>query len=459
LASDILASYGDQTAEQLEPQAIQVKVAGRIRLRRLMGKASFVHLQDMSGHIQLYVRQSDLPEGAYDTFKNWDIGDIVGAEGTVFKTKTGELSVKVTHILLLTKALRPLPDKYHGLTDQELCYRQRYVDLITNDHSRKTFLIRSAVVQKMREYLYAVGFLEVETPMMHPIPGGAIARPFTTHHNALDIPLYLRVAPELYLKRLVVGGLERVFELNRNFRNEGVSTRHNPEFTMLEFYQAYADYADLMVLTEDMLRHVVQSVLGHTTVQYQGKILDFALSFRKMTVLEAICAYNTDIQMADLHNLAHLRAILQKRGLSVAPQHDLGQLQIHLFEETVESKLIEPTFITQYPTSVSPLARKNNQDDSITDRFEFFIMGREIANGYSELNDPLDQAERFRHQTTQKEGGNVEAMHFDADYITALEYGLPPTAGTGIGIDRFVMLLTDSASIKDVILFPLMKPI
>lgn len=456
LANDLQQHYGDWELSALEEDSTVIRVAGRIMMRRLMGKASFVRLQDMSGAIQLYVRQEDLGD-VYEQFKKWDIGDIVGAVGRLFKTKTGELSIKISEIHLLSKALNPLPDKFHGLADQEMCYRQRYLDLIMNENTRRTFQIRSRVIQKIREYLTRECFTEVETPMMHPIPGGASARPFVTHHHALDIPLYLRIAPELYLKRLVVGGIERVFEINRNFRNEGVSTRHNPEFTMIEFYQAYADYQDLMNLTESLLRYVADEVLGQQVVTYQGQVIDFSKPFAKMTVLESICAYHPHIQMADLTNHSQALALAKKLHIEVNPNIPLGQLQIAIFEETTEHLLFQPTFITEYPIEVSPLARRNNQNPAITDRFEFFIAGREIANGFSELNDPEDQAERFKQQVAQKEAGDQEAMHFDADYITALEYGLPPTAGEGIGIDRLVMLFADAPSIKDVILFPLMK--
>jgi lysyl-tRNA synthetase class 2 len=428
-------------------------------IRRLMGKASFVHIQDMSGRIQLYIRQEALGEALYENFKKWDTGDIVGAHGVLFKTKTGELSLKVDKIELLAKALRPFPDKFHGLVDQEVCYRQRYLDLVMNEKSRKTFLIRSKVIQKIREYLLGENYLEVETPMMHAIPGGAAARPFATHHNALDIPLFLRIAPELYLKRLVVGGFEKVFEINRNFRNEGVSTRHNPEFTMIEFYQAYSDYNDLMNLTESMLKFVAEQVLGKAEFKYQGQILDFGKPFARLSVVEAIATYNPEISVAELQDEQKARALAKKLEINIEPHHGLGRVQIEIFDKTTEHHLFHPTFITEYPTEISPLARKNDHNPLVTDRFEFFVAGREIANGFSELNDPEDQAERFRTQVAEKDAGDAEAMHYDAEYITALEYGLPPTAGEGIGIDRLVMLLTDSPTIKDVILFPLMKPI
>ncbi|MDY6993199.1 MAG: lysine--tRNA ligase, partial [Pseudomonadota bacterium] len=432
-----------------------VQVAGRMMRRRIMGKAAFVHLQDMSGQIQLYVKNDELPQQHYQTFKQWDLGDILAAQGTLFKTKTGELSVKVTMIRLLTKALRPLPEKFHGLADAELRARQRYLDLIVNESTRLTFARRSAIITYIRQFLLARGFIEVETPMMHMIPGGAAARPFVTHHNALDMPLYLRIAPELYLKRLVVGGFEKVFEINRNFRNEGISTQHNPEFTMLEFYQAYADYQALMQLTETLLRQLTQSVLGHTQIVYQGESYDFAQPFTRMTLLEAIVHFNPQFSETELKQQQTLTQIVQQ--FAISPQGGIGKLQLELFEKTVEQRLKQPTFITAYPTEVSPLARVNEQDPSVTDRFELFIAGREIANGFSELNDAAEQAERFRQQAQAKAAGDEEAMHYDADYIQALEYGLPPTAGEGIGIDRLVMLLTDQSSIREVLLFPHMR--
>jgi lysyl-tRNA synthetase class 2 len=423
-----------------------------------MGKASFAHLQDMSGSIQAYVTRDAVGEARYEDFKKWDIGDIIGAEGTLFKTKTGELSIKVDDIRLLAKSLRPLPEKYHGLTDTETKYRQRYLDLIMSEVTRNTFRTRSAIVRYIRRFLDERGFLEVETPMMQVIPGGAAARPFVTHHHALDMSLFLRVAPELYLKRLIVGGFEKVYEINRNFRNEGLSTRHNPEFTMLEFYQAYADYHDLMNLTEEMLRGLAQDVLGAETITYQGDQYDFSKRFRRMTIREAVLHFNPDIREADLDSVEALRAIAGRLQLPVKNTYGTGKLQLEIFEKTVETKLKDPTFITSYPTEVSPLARCNDKDPGITDRFELFVGGREIANGFSELNDAEDQAERFRKQVQEKEAGDEEAMHFDEDYIRALEHGMPPTAGEGIGIDRLVMLFTDSASIRDVLLFPHMRP-
>jgi len=458
MAGELLAEYGDMDNAALEAQPRRVKLAGRLMSRRIMGKASFAHVQDMSGRMQLFVQREGVGEAAYDEFKRFDIGDIVGAEGVLFKTKTGELSVKVDGLRLLAKALRPLPEKYHGLSDQELRYRQRYVDLIMNEATRRTFLIRSRTIDFIRRYLVGRGFLEVETPMMQAIPGGATARPFVTHHHALDMQLFLRIAPELYLKRLIVGGFERVFEINRNFRNEGLSTRHNPEFTMLEFYEAYADYRELMNLTEDMLRSLTQELLGTTEVQYQGERYDFGKPFARMTVKESILHFNRDFPATALDTLESARRVAETLRIPLKPSYGLGKVQIEIFEKTVENKLKDPTFITAYPTEVSPLARRSDEDPFVTDRFEFFVGGREIANGFSELNDAEDQAERFRKQVQEKEAGDEEAMHFDADYIRALEHGMPPTAGEGIGIDRLVMLLTDSPSIRDVILFPHMRP-
>ncbi len=459
LAGELIAAYGDLDGEALESLGKRVRVAGRMMSRRVMGKASFAHLQDMSGCIQLFVQRDNLPGGVYQRFKkDWDVGDIIGASGELFKTRTGELSIRVDELRLLTKSLRPLPEKYHGLTDQEQRYRMRYLDLIMNEDSRKTFRIRAETVRFLRNYLDAKGFMEVETPMMQVIPGGATARPFVTRHNALDMELYLRIAPELYLKRLVVGGFEKVYEINRNFRNEGLSTRHNPEFTMLEFYQAYADYHDLMDLTEDMLRGLAEQVLGTTRIHYQGDEYDFGAPFARMTVKESILHFNPDIEAADLDDRERARAIAERLGIPLKDSYGLGKIQIEIFEKTVEHRLMNPTFITAYPTEVSPLARRNDEDPFVTDRFEFFVGGREIANGFSELNDAEDQAERFRQQVAEKDAGDDEAMHYDADYVRALEYGLPPTAGEGIGIDRLVMLLTDSPSIRDVLLFPHMRP-
>jgi lysyl-tRNA synthetase class 2 len=454
LAINLINQYSDHDKESLAEQQIHVAVAGRIVLRRVMGKASFIHIQDVSGRIQIYVRQNDLSEEAYEQFKHWDLGDIVGVTGELFKTNTGELSVHARQIELLTKSLRPLPDKFHGLSDQEMRYRKRYVDLIANEESRHTFIIRSQLVKALRQFMDDHLFLEVETPMMHPIPGGAVARPFITHHNSLDMQMYLRVAPELYLKRLVVGGFERVYEINRNFRNEGISTRHNPEFTMVEFYQAYADYLDMMDFTEALFHHLCDVVLGTRKVEYQEHVLDFSQPFARLSVLEAIMAFHADLDVKQLETVDGCRAILESKGFPYKITDGLGKLQMILFEETVEHQLIQPTFITGYPTEVSPLARRSDSNPEVTDRFEFFIAGREIANGFSELNDPEDQAERFHRQVAEKDAGDDEAMHFDSDYIEALEYGLPPTAGEGIGIDRLVMLFTNSPSIRDVILFP-----
>ncbi len=458
LASDLIEHHDEKDRDTLESEGIRVKVAGRMMSRRVMGKASFAHLQDMSGKIQLYLKSDNLPEGRYAEFKQWDLGDILGAVGTLFKTKTGELSVLLDNVHLLTKSLRPLPEKFHGLTDKEIRYRQRYLDLITNEDTRRTFKIRSVIIDYIRQYLTNKGFIEVETPMMHVIPGGATARPFKTHHNTLDMPLYLRIAPELYLKRLIVGGIEKVFEINRSFRNEGLSTLHNPEFTMLEFYQAYADYQDLMNLTEEMLRTLVQKITGSTKVTYQGEEYDLDQPFVRMTLKESVLHFNNDLQTADIDSLESLQGVAKKLGIHIEDSYGQGKVLIEIFEKTVETKLMSPTFITAYPTEVSPLARRNDNDPTVTDRFEFFVGGREIANGFSELNDPDDQAERFQMQMKDKDAGDDEAMHYDADYITTLEYGMPPAAGEGIGIDRLVMFLTDSPSIRDVILFPHMRP-
>ena len=457
MAGELHAEYDGHKAEVLEAEPRRVRVAGRMMGKRIMGKASFAHVMDMSGRIQLFVQRDALPEGVYTQFKAWDVGDIVGAEGVLFKTRTGELSIKVDTIRLLTKSLRPLPEKFHGLTDTETRYRQRYLDLIMNEASRDTFRKRSEIVAFIRRYLDERGFLEVETPMMQAIPGGAVARPFVTHHNALDMALFLRIAPELYLKRLVVGGFEKVYEINRNFRNEGLSTQHNPEFTMLEFYQAYADYHDLMDLTEALLRALTGAVNGGTEVVYQGTTFDFGKPFARMTVRDSILHFNPDIDAATLDDEAGARAIATKLEIPLKPGWGLGKVWIEIFEKTVEHRLEQPTFITAYPTEVSPLARRSDGDPFVTDRFEFFVGGREIANGFSELNDAEDQAERFRAQVAEKDAGDLEAMHFDADYVTALEHGMPPTAGEGIGIDRLVMLLTDSPSIRDVLLFPHMR--
>ncbi len=458
LAEELLKEYQEKTKEELEELKIPVAVAGRMMAKRIMGKASFAQLQDMSGRIQLFVQRDSLPEGLYnESFKKWDVGDIIGATGILFKTKTDELSVKVDSLQLLTKSLRPLPDKFHGLSDTEIRYRQRYVDLIMNEDVKRNFYLRSQIIKFIRDYFDTRGYVEAETPMMQIIPGGATARPFETFHNALDQPMFLRIAPELYLKRLVVGGFERVYEINRNFRNEGVSTRHNPEFTMLEFYQAYADYNDLMDITEDLLRQLATSLLGTTDVLSEGNTYDFGSPFARMTVFDSVLHFNPDMTAEALADLDSAREIAKNLGVNLKESYGLGKIQIEIFEKTVEHRLMDPTFITEYPTEVSPLARRNDNNRFVTDRFEFFVGGREIANGFSELNDAEDQAERFHAQVAEKDAGDDEAMHFDADYIRALEYGLPPTAGEGIGIDRLIMLLTDSPSIRDVILFPHMR--
>lgn len=457
LASGIHQHYVDHSKEMLETEAKSVSVAGRMVLKRVMGKASFATIQDMSGQIQLFISNDNTGEVAHDAFKHYDLGDILGAQGVLFRTKTGELSVRVTTLRLLTKSLRPLPEKFHGLADQEQKYRQRYLDLLTNEKTRKVFTMRSKIIQCIREHFVAAGYLEVETPMMHPIPGGASARPFVTHHNTLDMQLYLRIAPELYLKRLVVGGMEKVFEINRNFRNEGISTRHNPEFTMLEFYEAYQDHRYLMDFTETLLRNLAVRVAGTTTLTYQGRQVDLARPFHRLTVTQAIRQYHPEYTDTQLDDHAFLIARHQALGIACKPEDSIGALQFSLFDETTEHLLFEPTFIVDYPAEVSPLARRNDTNPAITDRFELYITGREMANGFSELNDPEDQAARFLEQARAKESGDVEAMHYDADYIRALEHGLPPTAGEGIGIDRLVMLFTDSPSIRDVILFPQLR--
>jgi lysyl-tRNA synthetase class 2 len=458
LANELLLGYGGLSDAALEASSVRVKVAGRMMLRRIMGKASFAKLQDSSGQIQIFVQREALGEQPYDDFKGWDIGDILGAEGVLFRTKTGELSVRVDGLRLLVKSLQPLPDKWHGLADTEARYRQRYVDLIMNEDSRAVFQKRTALVRFLRDMLDARGFLEVETPMMQPIPGGAVARPFVTHHNALGIDMYLRIAPELYLKRLVVGGLERVYEINRNFRNEGLSTRHNPEFTMLELYQAYADYRDLMDLIEQMLRGAAEAVLGTLQFDSQGQHHDLRDAFERVTVEDLILRCNPGLERARLRDVPYLRAACEARGIPWKPGDGAGKLQIEIFEKTGEYTLVQPTFVYAYPAEVSPLSRANDLDPFLTDRFEFFVGGRELANGFSELNDAEDQAARFRAQVERKDAGDEEAMFYDADYIRALEYGMPPTAGLGIGIDRLAMLLTGSSSIRDVLLFPQMRP-
>ena len=459
-AGDLQAQYGDAelwSAEALEGTQHEVRMAGRLMAKRVMGKASFVQIQDESGRIQLFLQSNTLGE-TYDAFKGWDIGDIVGVEGSLTRTRTGELSVKADVLRLLTKSLRPLPDKWHGLSDVEQRYRQRYVDLIVTPEARDVFIKRSRIIRAIREWLDARRFLEVETPMMHYIPGGAAAKPFTTHHNALDLDLYLRVAPELYLKRLVVGGLERVYEINRNFRNEGVSTRHNPEFTMLELYEAYATYTEIMDLTEGVIRDVAHEVLGTGQVTWDGQDIDLEPAFRRWRMDEAVRHHNPEISLADCTDREALVRHCERLKIHVKPSYGWGKLLLEIFEKTVEHTLIQPTFITDHPVEVSPLARANDKDPGYTDRFELFINGKELANGFSELNDPEDQAARVMAQVQAKEGGDDEAMHFDADYIRALEVGLPPTGGLGIGIDRLVMLLTGSDSIRDVLLFPYMRP-
>ncbi len=448
-------------ATDFDAETAVVSIAGRMMLKRVMGKASFATVKDGSGLIQLYVSTDAVGAGAYAAFKRYDLGDIVAASGTLFKTRTGELSIKVTAIRLLTKSLRPLPDKFHGLADQEVKYRQRYVDLIASDDTRGTFVARSRTLSAIRSFMTREDFLEVETPMLHPIPGGAAAKPFTTHHNALDMQMFLRIAPELYLKRLVVGGFERVFEINRNFRNEGVSPRHNPEFTMLEFYAAYTDYRWLMTFTESLIRDAAVAATGSAALTYQGRSLDLSKPFARLTIVEAIRRHFPDYREEDLADLDYLKAELKKKGVDASQppftHAGVGALQLALFEETSESLLWEPTYIVDYPIEVSPLARESDTRPGVTERFELFITGREIANGFSELNDAEDQAARFRAQVAAKEAGDEEAMYYDADYIRALEYGMPPTGGCGIGIDRLVMLLTDAPNIRDVILFPHMR--
>src|SRR5210317_558729 len=450
----LIAQHEAKDKATLEGESVQVSVAGRIVRMR----GPFTVIQDGAAQMQLYMNNKSLPEDLVDEFKALDLGDIIGVEGELFKTGKDELTVRVVTFRLLTKSLRPLPDKFKGLTDTEMRYRQRYVDLIVNEESRRIFSIRSKIVRCIRDYFEAHQFMEVETPMMQVIPGGATARPFVTHHNALDIDMYLRIAPELFLKRLVVGGFERVFEINRNFRNEGLSTRHNPEFTMIEFYEAYADHNDLMDRTEALFRGIAKDVVGSEVISYQGEEFDFGKPFARMTVKEAILHFNPEIKAEQLEDLASATAIAESLKIDVKPTYGLGKVQIEIFEETAEHRLIQPTFITAYPTEVSPLARRNDSDPFVTDRFEFFVGGREIANGFSELNDAEDQAERFRKQVEEKEAGDAEAMHYDEDYVRALEHGLPPTAGEGIGIDRLVMLFTDAPSIRDVLLFPHMRP-
>jgi lysyl-tRNA synthetase class 2 len=457
LADQLLTAYGDRPPEWFDANPITVKVAGRMMAKRVMGKASFAKLEDRSGQIQVFAQAAALNE-LYDEFKSWDVGDVVAAEGPLFKTKTGELSVRAEKLRLLTKSLRPLPDKWHGLADQEQRYRQRYVDLIVNPESRKVFATRTRIVKYLRDFLDAMDFVEVETPMMQAIAGGAVARPFVTHHNALDMDLFLRIAPELYLKRLIVGGLERVYEVNRNFRNEGVSTRHNPEFTMLELYQAYADYRELMNLVEQMCQGICDAIYGSRQVKYQDQVFDFGQPFRRVTVEELVIEFNPGVDRSKLRDVPYLRSLCDTLKVPYKAGDGAGKLQIEIFEKTGEHHLSAPTFVYAYPAEVSPLARRNDDDPFLTDRFEFFVGGRELANGFSELNDPEDQAARFKDQLARKSAGDDEAMQYDADYIRALEYGMPPTAGLGVGIDRLVMLFTDSPSIRDVLLFPYMRP-
>lgn len=453
--------YDEKSKDELADNEIIVSVAGRMMLKRVMGKASFATVQDRKGRIQLYVARDLInnesnPE-LYSQFKKWDLGDIVGARGRLFKTNTNELTIELSEIILLTKSIRPLPEKFHGLSDQETKYRQRYVDLMVNETTRDTFMKRSKIMSCLREFMEKHEFLEVETPMLHPIPGGATARPFKTHHNALDMDMYLRIAPELYLKRLVVGGFDRVFEINRNFRNEGLSVRHNPEFTMMEFYAAYTEYQWLMEFTESCIRHIAEQVTGDKTVMYQDKPIDFGKPFERLTMVDAILKHSKDYSKENLMDVSFLKNILEKKGHTFTGDLGLGAYQLLCFEEEAEKHLWNPTYIIDYPTEVSPLARASDTNPDITERFELFIAGREIANGFSELNDAEDQANRFKAQVEAKESGDEEAMYYDADFIRALEYGLPPTGGCGIGMDRLVMLFTDSPSIRDVLLFPHMR--
>ncbi len=458
LAGELHAHCDGKSDDAIDAEQLAVHVTGRMMAKRIMGKASFVRLDDRSGSIQLFLQRDALADGLYAAFKSWDVGDLISAEGTVFRTRKGELSVRVTALSMLAKCLRPLPEKYHGLADQELRYRRRYLDLIMNDRTRRTFRMRTRIISFIRHYLDALDFMEVETPMMQTIAGGALARPFETHHNALDMKLFLRVAPELFLKRLIVGGLERVYEINRNFRNEGISTQHNPEFTMLELYTAYADYNDVMNLTESMLRSMAQSLLDSTNVEYQGRTLDFGPEFERRTLQDAITGQNPNLDPSRIRDEIHLREICDQLSIPHQKHYGAGKLQLEIFEKTVEDHLTRPTFITAYPAEVSPLARRTDNDEFSTDRFELFAAGLELANGFSELNDPEDQAARFREQAAMKAKGDDEAMIFDDDYVRALEYGMPPCGGLGVGIDRVVMLLTDSSSIRDVLLFPVMRP-
>ena len=456
LAADIVTAYGEKSTEALEAAGIRVRVAGRMRTKHVMKKSSFAKLEDSSGLIQIFLQPSALGE-VYDEFKHWDVGDVIGAEGTLFRTKTGELSVRAERLVLLTKSLRPLPDKWHGIADTELRYRRRYVDLIMNEDSRRVFEMRSAIVRYLRAFLDARGFLEVETPMLHPIPGGAAARPFKTHHNALDADMYLRIAPELYLKRLTVGGFERVYEINRNFRNEGVSTQHNPEFTMLELYQAYADYTDLMDMIETLFQGLADTFIGSRKLMYQSTEIDLSRSFARRSIEDIILANNPDLDPMSLRDASYLRRVCDHMKIPHKAGDGPGKLQIEIFERTGEHTLVQPTFAYAYPAEVSPLSRRNDKDPFIADRWEFFVGGRELANGFSELNDAEDQAQRFKDQVERKDAGDEEAMYYDADYVRALEYGMPPAAGLGLGVDRLVMLFTNSPSIRDVLLFPHMR--
>jgi lysyl-tRNA synthetase class 2 len=457
LAGQLHTAYGPKSAEWLEKNPQPVNVGGRMMLRRVMGKASFAQIQDRTGEIQLFLQQDALGD-AYEAFRGWDIGDIVGAQGTLFRTRTGELSVKVSQLRLLVKSLRPLPDKWHGLADTELRYRQRYVDLTMSEESREVFRTRTRIVRYLRDFLDALDFLEVETPMLQAVPGGAVARPFVTHHNALDMQMFLRIAPELYLKRLVVGGFERVYEINRNFRNEGLSTQHNPEFTMLELYWAYGDYRDVMDWVEKAFRGLADAIRGTRKIEYQGRSYNIDAPFRRITLEQALLEHNPDLDPMSLREEHYLHRVCDKLEIPYVKADGAGKLQMQIFEKTVEARLLDPTFVYAYPTEVSPLSRSNDQDPFITDRFELFVAGRELANGFSELNDPEEQAARFRSQAARKAEGDEEAMYFDADYIRALEYGMPPAAGLGVGIDRLVMFFTDRASIRDVLLFPHLRP-
>lgn len=456
LSKDLHDKFGSKTKDELEKESTLVRVAGRVMLQRKMGKASFVTLQDMDGQIQAYIRSNDLPEGEYDKFKTWDLGDLVGISGTLFKTKTGELTIYADKVRLLTKSLKPLPDKHAGLVDTEQRYRKRYLDLLTNEESLKNFKTRSKIISEIRRFFDEHGYLEVETPIMHPVLGGAAAKPFTTHHNSLDMDLYLRIAPELYLKRLVIGGMEKVFEINRNFRNEGLSTKHNPEFTMLEYYTAYADFNDQMEFIELLFKFLGKNIFGSSVIELSGKKYDFERPFRRISLISSI-SEKLEILESDLKDRKLIEKLSNELLIENVKELSIGQLQFEIFEKVVEDHLDEPTFIIGYPTDISPLSRKSDEDPDFVERFELFIGGKEIANGFSELNDPEDQAERFKKQVEQKISGDEEAMEFDADYIEALEYGLPPCAGVGIGIDRLVMLFTGASSIRDVLLFPQLK--